>query len=244
MDRRDPPVDAVDGSAVRQVFGRWAAHSTFVAILSAVPSREQLAGSSVAIDSLTRCEVVLSDLLARSALYRAAKTAETFARASFIYEWLTAEPEPAVVVVDLRDSVVLRPLLTLLDDTVETFRKTRSGSAVIRTGRETNEFVTDAPVRALSVVLLAAVAANAGLTFAMGSLDSAGALVRLGLSLVAVVGLGNDASLDELRESGIGRLVAALLEPPEHPDHDERSRGPPEVEASRSRGGEDSDEGL
>lgn len=35
-------------------------------------------------------------------------------RASFVYSWLTAEPEPEVIVIDLRETVTIGPLLRLV----------------------------------------------------------------------------------------------------------------------------------
>jgi hypothetical protein len=44
-------------------------------------------------------------------------------RASFLYRWLTAEPEPEVVVIDLRETYAVGPLLAILDSVFGTLSK-------------------------------------------------------------------------------------------------------------------------
>jgi hypothetical protein len=42
-----------------------------------------------------------------------------FVEGSYLYRWLTAEPEPDVVVIDLRETYTVGPFIRLLDATVE-----------------------------------------------------------------------------------------------------------------------------
>jgi hypothetical protein len=41
------------------------------------------------------------------------------ARASTLYQWLTTEPDPAVIVIDLRETRTVGPILALLDRLIE-----------------------------------------------------------------------------------------------------------------------------
>lgn len=45
--------------------------------------------------------------------------AETFVRNSWLYGWLTAEPEPEVIVIDLRETWTVGPFITVLDWAIE-----------------------------------------------------------------------------------------------------------------------------
>ena len=87
---------------------------------------------------------------------------ETVVRNSSCYRWLTAEPDPSVVVIDLRETRTVGPFVRLL------------------------EIVLEPVERAWADSLLASVATPAG---------------------------------DALSHSRTGRLLAALLEPPEPPEH-------------------------
>lgn len=63
------------------------------------------------------------------------------ARESYLYRWLAAEPEPDVVVIDLRETYTVRPFIRLLDATVEWLYPCWEASTLKR--------VVDASVRAL-----------------------------------------------------------------------------------------------
>ena len=91
-----------------------------------------------------------------------ASRVEAVARNSRCYRWLTAEPDPSVVVIDLRETRTVGPFVRLL------------------------EIVLEPVERAWADSLLASVATPAG---------------------------------DALSHSRTGRLLAALLEPPEPPEH-------------------------
>lgn len=62
--------------------------------------------------------------LETSRLANAAKTAGNWATTavqnSWLYGWLTAEPEPEVIVIDLRETYTVGPFIKLLDRVIET----------------------------------------------------------------------------------------------------------------------------
>lgn len=164
-------------------------------------------------------------------------------RESRVYRWFTAEPDPEVVVVDLRDTVTVGPVLAVLDAAVRTFARYRQSSKLSAASGRTADRVADAPVRALGVVVLAAVATDAALTLALGSFDAVDAALGVGLALLGVAGLGVDASLQELRGTRAARLLVRILEPPEPPERAERSDDGPDGEPRprRDGGGRDDD---
>lgn len=55
----------------------------------------------------------------RDRLARAGRTTATYARNSYLYEWLTREPEPEVIVIDLRKTRAVGPVISLLDRVVD-----------------------------------------------------------------------------------------------------------------------------
>jgi len=117
-----------------------------------------------------------------SGLARASRDGTEWARGSFLYRWLTAEPEPDVVVIDLRETLSVGPFITVLDRVLRWI---------------VPYWAQSIPGRVL------------------------GALVEWG---------------ERLADTRLGRLLVAVLEPPEPPERVER---PPESE--RSGGQSDSD---
>ncbi|CAP12965.1 uncharacterized protein OE_1134F [Halobacterium salinarum R1] len=47
-------------------------------------------------------------------------TTTAFVRESYLYQWLTAEPDPEVVVIDLRETYTVGPFIAILDRSIET----------------------------------------------------------------------------------------------------------------------------
>ncbi|PSQ32024.1 hypothetical protein BRD16_00630 [Halobacteriales archaeon SW_6_65_46] len=68
---------------------------------------------------LVRATAAARDALAASSSIRAVRrfgqSATAVARDSRLYRWLTAEPEPTVVVIDLRETYTVGPVIALID---------------------------------------------------------------------------------------------------------------------------------
>ncbi|MDY7082243.1 MAG: hypothetical protein SXQ77_07545 [Halobacteria archaeon] len=86
--------------------------SSFVSLLLSLTSSISVE-SSKTVSELRKLEFTLED--------------------SWLYGWLTAEPEPEVVVIDLRDTLSVAPFLELLDRTVSVFVPARLSSFIYRT---------------------------------------------------------------------------------------------------------------
>ena len=69
--------------------------------------------------ALTRAAAVARDALGASAsirtVRRVGRSIAAVARDSRLYRWLTAEPEPTVVVIDLRETYTVGPVIALID---------------------------------------------------------------------------------------------------------------------------------
>ncbi|WP_435196407.1 hypothetical protein [Natronomonas sp. EA1] len=61
----------------------------------------------------------MTDLLAGSrvagAMERVTETLTAWSRGSWLYGWLTAEPDPEVIVIDLRETYTVGPVIALID---------------------------------------------------------------------------------------------------------------------------------
>ncbi len=168
-----------------------------------------------------------------------ASRAETTVRNSRLSQWLTAEPEPEVIVIDLRETYTVGPIIRVIDRAIPHLERAWRNSVAGRATRKTMQTSTDAPVRVASALVLGFLAARLALTWPIGSQTALG--VYAGLAALALVGLTVDWTLSELAESRVGHLIRAALEPPEPPeDADEQSSSsprsaPPHEDADRRR---------
>lgn len=148
-----------------------------------------------------------------SRLGRFVRGVERVTRQSWLVRWLTAEPEPDVIVVDLSETWTVGPLIRVVDATLPPLARGWRGSAVRRgIGRAANTFRA-APVQLTSAVVLAALLVGVARTWSSAT-DVSLALACF-LAAAALAGLRVTWTWDELVESWIGRLAAALLLPPE-----------------------------
>lgn len=141
-----------------------------------------------------------------------------WAKASFLYRWLTAEPEPEVVVIDLRETLTLGPTLAVLDRTIRTLAVGVAPSGVRKLAVNVATRVRDAPIRVASLVIVAAVVVNTIAAALLGDLDGPGFGVRIVLAAIATLGVRVRHSWVELRDTRTVRLLIAALEPPEPPE--------------------------
>lgn len=75
----------------------------------------EAAGAWAQNATVTSKLAVFSRAADESGLARASREGTDWARESFLYRWLTAEPEPDVVVIDLRETLSVGPIIALLD---------------------------------------------------------------------------------------------------------------------------------
>lgn len=143
---------------------------------------------------------------------------ERWVRASFIYRWLTAEPEPEVIVIDLRDTLTVGPFVTALDDGIEMALGVRPYSKVYRRCLEIVNIILDAPLRVASLVALVAVVVSLLLQLLLGAVTVATAVVTVAVAGLAAIGTRIDVPWAELRETRAVRLLVAAFEPPPPPE--------------------------
>ncbi|WP_459191160.1 hypothetical protein [Halosimplex sp. J119] len=140
------------------------------------------------------------------------------ARASWLYNWLTAEPDPDIVVIDLRETYVVGPVIRILDWAFDIFGR---GWEHARSGRLFEEFyrlLVDRPIQIGSAAVLAAVVAGLAMTIVLGSPTRETIGFGLLAASVALAGTRIRVSWDEVTDSQTYELLVALLEPPEPPE--------------------------
>ena len=208
-------VDAIREATVDPVVTTW---------------RAWTAGSAVG-DILSTGRAWLARLAAGARTIDVLDALSRWTRCSALYQWLTAEPEPEVIVIDLRETVTVRPFLIGLDESIGLLLLGRRTSIVGATAATAGRRLRTAPLRVASFVLLFALVVSTGLGALLGTVDATGLWIRGVLATLALGGTRIDCSWEWFRESRPARLLVALLEPPEPPEYDKASRDEHERES-------------
>lgn len=138
-------------------------------------------------------------------------------RGSRIVRWFLAEPDPEVIVIDLRETYTVGPLLGVLDRVVATgSRLDEQTGATAVLGRATDRVAAE-PLRVAGFVLLAVALGGLAAAVATGSTPG-GWLLLFGVALLAT---RERRSAAELAETRVGRALRAAFEPPDPPERRE-----------------------
>lgn len=165
--------------------------------------------------SLTR---TFEAALQGSAVARAGVTVNHWIQASFLFRWLTAEPDPEVIVIDLRETRTVGPILMILDRLVTGSARRWRGSTAEQAAAAVRARVGRQPVRVVSAVLLVALVTEALLSALLGGLSPGGMGGRLLVAALALAGTRVHLSWAEVTETAPYRFVATALAPPESPE--------------------------
>jgi hypothetical protein len=166
----------------------------------------------------------LGELFADSRFADALRWGGRASRSSWLYRWLTSEPDPEVVVIDLRETAVVGPIIGVLDWLLGGLA---TGWTRARSGKLFEDLwatLLARPIQVASVLALAGLAANLLVLAALDSLSAGAVGVRLVAVSLALAGSQVTVSWDVLRESRVVELTIALLEPPEPPEQVEQER--------------------
>lgn len=162
-------------------------------------------------------------ILASAGIMTTMRQIMDWTRQSFLYGWLTKEPEPDVIVIDLRDTYSVGPIIGWLDRAIARCIPITESATVTEMFRAARRYVNRRPVRALSIVIIGSVMADIIMGIVTFSLSRQGLLLRFGLLGVALWGTRSRRTLPEILASQPVQFVIKLLEPPE-PVEPERGR--------------------
>jgi len=144
-------------------------------------------------------------------------------RDSYLYGWLTAEPDPEVIVIDLRETWTVGPFIRLLDATLDRLVPALDDSRITGAARAGVRYTLAAPAVVAGLAVLVVGLSLGLVSVAGGTLG----MTRLGLVVSAVVAgivaTRERRSWAELRETRPVELLVAALEPPEPPERSDRS---------------------
>lgn len=146
----------------------------------------------------------------------------TTARASILHRWLAKAPDHDASVVDLRETYTIGPIITTLDRLQPQLGQAWCSSTLGKTVADVVLAAKEAPIRTVSVVLVAAVLTNSLVAAITESLTIAEILIRTALLTIAFAGVRVRVSLDALARARTIQILEAVLEPPESPDERRR----------------------
>ena len=149
------------------------------------------------------------------------------------HRWLTAEPDPEVIVIDLRETKALGPLLGVLDRLLTIGIPAVSYSRTRRLCAGAMRRSFDTPLRYVGAGL-GFVAAVSGIRLVLfGSAGWAAVGGVFGVALVGLLFLTDGRSWTELRETRPVRVLRAVFAPPEPSGNSDSSDS--SVETDRER---------
>jgi uncharacterized BrkB/YihY/UPF0761 family membrane protein len=183
-----------------------------------------LRDTSVVVAAWQQLSVFLSRAVRASGLAILGTILTSWARTSFLYRWLTAEPEPDVITIDLRETYTVGPILALLDRVFGTLGRAWQSASVGAMTDSTRDALREQPIRTLSVVALAALLTNLGISAVFGTLGTTGLAVHLTGVTIAALGTQIRVSWAQCTESVTYRYLVAALEPPEPPESNDSER--------------------
>lgn len=167
-----------------------------------------------------RTWAILSSAGQHSSLSRTLDMLMRWWRLSFVYRWLTKEPEPEVIVIDLRDTYTVSPFITFLDRVHEgverSYRKSRVKVVMNRVANQ----VRVAPIRAGSFFLATLTLVFGLNVLVRSSLNPITLLSILFLLGASAAGTRVDMTLSELVQTRSVRVLIAVFEPPEPPENE------------------------
>jgi len=158
-----------------------------------------------------------SGLYGSALSYRLWVGVRRFVESSWLYRWLTAEPDAEVVVIDLRETLSAGPVLASVDKAIRNAIEVMPTSGGLRRGYRLRQGVRDHPIRIASFGAIAAILVGfVGVVVAGGPLGVGTFVLIIGL-LVAARGTQNRTPLSEITATGWYQFLAETFEPPAPP---------------------------
>ena len=174
-------------------------------------------------------------------LTAAGGTVRRFVRGSFCYRWLTTEPEPDVIVIDLRETATVGPPLRAIQRALEALAPSVASARLTDALRAAASALRARPIRIASLSLLGAVGGSVAALAVSGDPEPAQIALLVGLAVLAAVGMRSTAPWEDVRESRVLAALAAAFEPPDPPDRTDTA-DEDESRTPRSSNGRDVDD--
>ncbi|AEH36957.1 hypothetical protein [Halopiger xanaduensis] len=157
----------------------------------------------------------------RSRLASTVRTLGRYVRHSWLYRWLTPEPDPEVIVIDLRETYTVGPFIRLLDRMLGHCARATPSSRTVEFSHRVEDRFRARPLRVLGAAILGGVVFSGLVSIVLGQIGTGWVIGHAVLAGLAVLGLRSERSLEDLTETRAWELLVAAFEPPEPPTESE-----------------------
>jgi len=178
----------------------------------AMGSVDRSAGTVESDRSQSRVEMPTEGPRSTSIMYRVYVGIRRFIESSWLYRWLTAEPDSEVIVIDLRETFSAGPVLRQLDRRIRDVISVIPSSLGLRNGFQLRSRFVARPLRVCSFVLLVSVLAGLSSLVLTGADIGISTFLLLALLLVAVRGTQSTRSLAAVQATWWYERVSAAIE--------------------------------
>jgi len=105
---------------------------------------------STVVRSIVRLKAACRVAVDESRIHQLARSHQHVVESSVLYRWLTVEPDPEVIVVDLRETWTVGPALAALDRSIATLHPALASSRLAALARHSYGLFLARPVRVLT----------------------------------------------------------------------------------------------
>jgi len=165
-----------------------------------------------------RLEAAIENAAAAKMARRIESTLARWANGSRVVGWLLADPDPEVVVIDLRETYTVGPLLGLAERVFKSESRAVEATGLSDVARRLSARVEAEPLRVVGTALAALALLGLASTWVHNGRGAIGGwLVLVGVSLLAS---RERRSAAELEATRVGAALRAAFDPPEPPEND------------------------
>ena len=165
-------------------------------------------------------EWLFTDLWAQSSVHRAITHSQQFIQSSWLYQWLTAEPDAEVVVIDLRETVSLRAVLRRTEQLLRKFIAVMPTSGGLQFGYQLRTQFLAHPIRVVSFGIIGVVILSLATVLTTSDEPPLAVFLLFALLLLALRGTQETVSWADLTEGQWYQMLLSVFEPPDPPQTD------------------------
>lgn len=156
--------------------------------------------------------------IVRSGVASVTATLERWLTNSFGYRWLRADPDPDVIVINLRETATVGPVVRLFERFFVVVIPAILESRTWQLSKQARKRLRAEPLRPIGGVVTVFAVTMFVWSAITGSVSAVWAAVLLGLSAAGVSAFRDRRSWEQLRETRPMTVLAAIFLPPESPD--------------------------
>lgn len=140
---------------------------------------------------------------------------------SWLYGWLTAEPEPEVIVIDLRETWTAGPVLASIDRALAELLPGVQSARVTTVLRRGWDHVIEQPLRYVGIMVAIVVSLSAVRLIVASTWSPWMLGLHIVLLAMGLLALRSTRSMDDLLETRVAQYLIAAFEPPEPIESDD-----------------------